>query len=487
MRCEKIEIEEDNRHIKQILSVFNYKCSKCLNDVSLDNYADHNKVCSEDLMSCQKGCGALMREMYLQTHYKLFCPDATVKCQNCESEVKRSDIKSITDSRFKELEDELKRKDEIIHNLRSSRIIQKDNKDLIIDNIHDQYSNKEIGELCKINLKQELENPTNLANNLYIESFSFKSNNYLLLAITTGDVLIYDISSKKIIKKIQLHKDNFTDLLHFTDHQGEEVILSSSFDSTIAQFKISQIFTEENLNINRHRTKVPVTSMMMSEDKDIIVAGDVAGNIKLLSLEKYEEIIPPFKVHNSRIVFIKYLDKESLISYAKDRTLAILDLNNFQIKKSIKVEHALTSCVYLENLSNFYFSDDKGNLYIYDRVNSNIKPVYKSNPNAQVSNYKLYSYQLNMNESLLFLLSPLDGIKFFLCSQVDVNFFLDRKINDITTCSILNKSIHGVGMNNNNISNNISNNIVIDDILSKSQVKLIFSRKSGEINFMELD
>lgn len=487
MRCDKIEIVEDNRHIRKILSAFNYTCNKCLNNVSLDNYWDHIKICKEDLISC-KGCGILMRDIYLETHYKLFCPETIVKCQNCQSDVKRREINPdpLNDNRIIELEEELKRKDEIIHNLRSSRIIQKENKDLFMDNIHDVYAIKEIRELCKINLKQELENSTNLANIVYIEPFVFQDKNYLLFAITSGDVLIYDISSKKIIKKIQLHKDNFTELLHFKNHEGEGVILSSSFDSTIAQFKIYDLFIQENLFINRHKTKVPVTSMMMSEDRDIIILGDVSGCIKLLSLENYEEIIPAFKVHNSRIIFIKYLDKECLISYSKDKTLAILDLNNFQVKKIIKLEQTLTSFVYIENLNNIYFSDEQANIYIYDRVNQNIKTVCKGNPNSQVCNYKLHSYKLNENESFLFLLSPYDGIKFFLCRSENINYFLDRKINDITLCSIL--SIYDEEIKSNiSCSNNISNNIKENNLSSNIKMNLVFSFKNGDIKYLELD
>jgi hypothetical protein len=133
LRCTPLEIKEENRIIKNILSKFFYKCQICLNKINLADFDEHQKICHQDLQTCDC-CGEVMMSYLMNTHIKLFCPEVLETCNACGSHVKRKlmkqheEPKDISEyNKIKLLENELKLKDEIIHQLQSKVFQQEGN------------------------------------------------------------------------------------------------------------------------------------------------------------------------------------------------------------------------------------------------------------------------------------------------------------------------------------------------------------------------
>lgn len=286
----------------------------------MDNYLSHNNVCSEDLTKCKYDCGELTKQRFIETHYKLFCPNALVNCPCCSTNVERrrllyerefnssNDIG--IDRKIKELKDELMLKNEEINKL----IVKKQNN-------LSSFAEKEILQLDLKNILNNKSNNIQVIN--FIEYFKNSERDFLVFSISTGELITYDLTNLKIESNVKIHDDNISDLkkIHYTDTNITYVI-TSSFDSKI------NIINPLSISDRKIQTlEAPATCILINPFNDLAILGDTAGFIRLLSIENLELIISR-KVPISRVILIQYSqNREFILSFSKSKTLSKTGFN----------------------------------------------------------------------------------------------------------------------------------------------------------------
>ncbi len=447
-RCENFQLNEDSRILKNILSKFQYICDKCTNKVSLEDYASHQKVCSQDLINCINSCGEIIKKSFSDTHIRLFCPNTLIKCKCCWSEIKRKDFPTkegtengLEYNRIKELENELKIKDEVlsVYKAKNKELLEKSQVKIGLDNamipLIQNDNNKKSSKLLKMfNIKSLIkkENSNSLMIINHIEMIYFNKENHLIFSVTSGDVIQYNLTQDKLVKVYNLHKDNITDLKTVRNFStGEIEIITTSFDSQISSFNL---ITGE---IKTKRLNQVASCMIISLSNDILIIGDMAGFIRMLIFDGFEEIINK-QAHNARITTIQYTDnKEFLISFAKDNSISITDIIGFNVIKTIKNDVQILASVSFPKLNTVYATNDKGDIYSYSKNDKNLIAMQLQN-NFNNSSSKLYGYSLD-NENFLVQFNTLRGIFFYKINKSDGKIMATSSENyeDITSANIM--------------------------------------------------
>lgn len=352
-RCNNFEIGEESRVIKSILSKFYYSCKKCNNKISLDQFEYHSKTCDIDSIICEK-CGDFVKNYYIDTHLKLFCSNYEIPCPLCSAIVKRKQISNklnLGDSetsernnyRMKELEEELKLKDEIISNLKRQynnefSLFSQNNLNCIpLSNKNmEEYKIKlltaDIKDLFKIDFKEVLKDSLIQVKNFFSVNFiEFYRDNLtdlscVVLALSVGALVFVHCASGTVLHFLHLHNDNLTDMKIFSNkNNGHNYIVTSSFDSNVCVVNLSDFnFIKINLNF-------PCMFILIT---DTIILGDIKGYIKIFSSQDLK-LIKEKKIHNERIKFIlNNSDNLSLSSYGNDKYFNIINSFDLTIIKT---------------------------------------------------------------------------------------------------------------------------------------------------------
>jgi len=503
-RCDNFQLNEDSRILKNILSKFQYICDKCSNKVSLEDYASHQKICSEDLINCINSCGEIIKRSFSDTHIRLFCSNTLMKCKCCGSELRRKDFplkegseNILENNRIKELENELKIKDEIlsVYISKNKELLEKSNLKIGLDNsfipfMQDDRSKKSSRLLKMINIKTLLkkENSNSLMIINHLDIIYFNNENHLILSVTSGDVIHYNFTHDKLVKVYNLHKDNITDLKTVRNSStGEIEIITTSFDSHISSFNL---ITGE---IKTKRLNQIASCIIISISNDILIIGDMAGFIRMLIFDGFEEIINK-QAHNARITTIQYTDnKEFLISFAKDNSISLTDIIGFNVIKHIKNDVQILASVSFHKLNTVYATNDKGDIYSYIKTDKNLIGMKLQN-NFNNSSSKLYGYSLD-NENYLVQFNTLKGIIFYKINKSDGKIIATHSENfeDISAATIIETelTLEKDEVDKDNLmkppgSNNFENNSsVIENI--RIHKYLIFTKKDGGLYQLKLN
>ena len=89
-------MEKLSRKGVQILKDMQAKCKNfklgCINEIALEKYLEHSKTCEFEIISCKEiDCDfKSMRRSFLTQHSQ--CPQKLLKCQFCETNVRRKDL-----------------------------------------------------------------------------------------------------------------------------------------------------------------------------------------------------------------------------------------------------------------------------------------------------------------------------------------------------------------------------------------------------------
>jgi hypothetical protein len=524
MRCQNFEVKEESRLVKNILSKFYFQCEKCHNKIKVDEYEGHLRICSEDITACQNECGELIRYSFIDTHKRLFCPNALIQCHCCGSMVKRKELlyekeattDTVTYSKLKELENELKLKDEVISKLRIRKEVNHNDINIIgghnnID-ISNDYNTKlnyaNLKEIKKLQLKNIIKSNSNnnlmIINNIHYFESTCDDNphcNHLILSVTSGDLIYYDMTKNKVINTYKVHTDNFTDLKVVKNDNNTISVITTSFDCTISSVNL---FTGE---IKKGKLDCPATYVLISATNDIAIVGNVNGFIGMLLLDGFEKIISK-KIHTARVVFMEYVNyKENIISFGKNNSLCLINLGGFAILKTINFDQVLTSCITNPYNNTLYLCTDKGDIFTYSNTDSNMIAL-QFNSKSSIACNTLYSYTIR-NQPYLVVFSPLIGIRIYSVDPNDnnkINFVLEKKFDKITAIEIVNTNQKlidptdnnehsSIIISNNNLNNNnISSNIIIDNKISNDLLSelttlhyIILTRKDGSLNIFSLN
>ncbi|TSE06277.1 hypothetical protein [Aquimarina algiphila] len=239
-----------------------------------------------------------------------------------------------------------------------------------------------------------------------IKSMDFDSNeHFLATASYSGDVDIWDINNRNLLKTIKLHVDDVnkvkfvpnTSLLISVGHDGKIMLMDikdefckptllgshndiiRSFDITLDGKYVVTIGNDNkvivwNINKREKRKEIRIKANNLSSIKildDKIVVGDIDGNILFLNLKDLS-FINSIKIHDNIISSISKVSKNRILTSSYDGTLKIVEIDS-NTSSSIKVKSK--SYILHSTLldSKITFSDRKGNLKIFKLLNYDTK------------------------------------------------------------------------------------------------------------------
>jgi hypothetical protein len=461
LRCKPLEIQADSRIIRNILSKFTYRCDICLNNIRLSDHEEHQTQCNQDLLTCEL-CGDIMMQYFMNTHLKLFCPNVAQTCGTCGASVKRKDVKeSVQVDRLAQLENELRLKDSIIHNLQMKipkqgnimckQLVSSDINDVSVsDSSINQYRIKlnftKEKELARLNLNDITGHKKKLIMVNYLTFFKLNGFNYLIIACSTGDIIIHNLAENKVLATKNLHSDNFTQLKKLSIGD-KEYLITSSFDRTIC------ITGLDNLETVKHNLDIPATCFLVGVSNDLMYYGDLKGNIKLILLSDFQVVL--FKnIHKSRIVNIEYTDnRDNLITYAKDKYFCLLNPSNLNIVKAINIDYLITSSIRLDNL--IFFTTDIGEIYKFDKDDMNLLiKKYRPNYNVEKGQFEINGYKLGDKTYLTNSLAG-KGVEFYFYEGDKVNTIHTMKIENLINFDIIESSYDVISNNDNSYNNTV--------------------------------
>ncbi len=85
----------------------------------------------------------------------------------------------------------------------------------------------------------------------------------------------------------------------------------------------------------------------MTKQGEWLISGDTGGSIKVWSLKNFE-CIKVLESHTSKILLLKSLDNNQLISCSRNNVIKIWDLNFFDCVKTFHVDHIPgITCAYI--------------------------------------------------------------------------------------------------------------------------------------------
>ena len=76
----------------------------------------------------------------------------------------------------------------------------------------------------------------------------------------------------------------------------------------------------------------------MSKQEEWLISGDTSGLIKVWNLKTFENI-KVIESHTSKILLLKSLENNQLLSCSRNNVIKIWDLNFFDCVKSFNVDH----------------------------------------------------------------------------------------------------------------------------------------------------
>lgn len=192
-----------------------------------------------------------------------------------------------------------------------------------------------------------------------------------------------------------------TKLHHFTGHsagiyclaQGltPQSILSSGGDGIIALWQLDKV---ENA-IAVASVDGNIFSMLLSDDRQFMYAGDLHGNLHVMDLQKKAEI-ERFTFEGGAIYSIVKLADNQMMIGAGNGNAYIIDGNKLQIVKEIVVSDKAVRCIrFSAKRQEWIFACSDFNIYVYDCNTMLLKHVLNGHDNS------VFTIAFNVDETKL--------------------------------------------------------------------------------------
>ncbi len=533
-RVDPMRINEDAYVIKNVISKFSYECHVCKNKILLSNFNDHNKICKEDLVQCELVCGELIPSSFLKTHMNLFCKNGITKCPCCRTQVMRSELKYdelhydddksktmlLNKEKIKELERELRAKDEIISkmvaNEKSNNINNNNqNKEMIkLENeidLSDARSNVYLPkcEITSLNLKNFLTKTQGTLLSVHtIEYFMNNNISYILLFISNGEIVLYEMTGSinqnrsidRHIKTAVVHSDNFTDVksinsinsllnsnIMISNSNTCPIYITASYDGMITKINPADLIKYNsnsdayNKLIQKHSKilESPATCLQIGMTNDYLIIGDATGHLRLLQVNNFEQILSR-KVHSTRVVLIQHTGVNNIIiSFSKAKTLSITKLEDFNTLKTVNLNYYISSAIYHPYNNAFYAISEYGDIYKYsDKSHNIIKNVYK----GIIKGKKNGVYKIKAFGDKLMMYNNVEGIMVHKIEGDGLSVAYSSKSSKSVSCLGIVENGLGIFDNNNDHNHNEGDDF---NLMVNNKPYSIVAYKSGEMTVIE--
>ncbi len=173
----------------------------------------------------------------------------------------------------------------------------------------------------------------------------------------SNDIVIWDIQQNKIVKRLKKHKQAVSYIIFSEDNQS---LVSGSFDGSVNIWHWKTGSIENTFQYN-----LPITSIELSTDKQLLAIGFQDGHVKLIEIntEKLTHVIK-HDSWTSQLIFFQ--NGKRLISSSFQNKVTIQKIPEQTIEKEIKIYQTITRVDLNKTEDRIAVSLMDGTVRIYD-------------------------------------------------------------------------------------------------------------------------